>query len=227
MAPTWSIDPNRCMDSRLMVLTARSPPNRPACNLLKARGWSAVRCKAGQATGGAAQASTAPPQDASDASKEGKKSSSGDFRVAQVDQGKSSRAPSVGNQPSSSQRECDGQSTGLSEIIVTAQKREERLQDVPVPVSVINAADLIGSNQLRLQDYYTSVPALSVMPAGTTYYQSLSIRGITAGATNPSVGVMLDDVPYGSSTVQGGGLFVPDIDPNDLARVEVLRGPQR
>src|SRR5258708_35027730 len=100
------------------------------------------------------------------------------------------------------------------------------MQGSPVQVSVIKAADFIGSNQLRLQDYYTSVPAWSVMPAGTTYYQSLSIRGITAGATNPSVGVMLDDVPYGSSTVQGGGLFVPDIDPNDLARVEVLRGPQ-
>src|SRR5258708_5676426 len=56
-----------------------------------------------QATDSAAQASTAPPQDASDASKEGKKSSSGDFRVAQVDQGKSSGASSVGNQASSSQ----------------------------------------------------------------------------------------------------------------------------
>jgi outer membrane receptor protein involved in Fe transport len=54
----------------------------------------------------------------------------------------------------------------------------------------------------------------------------LTIRGITTGAGNPTVGVTVDGVPFGSSTGLGGGDVVPDIDPNDLARVEVLRGPQ-
>jgi iron complex outermembrane receptor protein len=116
----------------------------------------------------------------------------------------------------------------LSEIIVTAQKREERLQDVPVPVTAISAETLIDANLLRLQDYYTSVPGLSMVAADFRGDPLLTIRGITTGGgfTNPTVGIVVDDVPYGSSTGLGGGGSAPDLDPSDLARVEVLRGPQ-
>lgn len=120
----------------------------------------------------------------------------------------------------------------LEEIIVTAQKRAERLQDVPVPVTVIKAVSLVENNQLRLQDFYTSVPGLTVMPSTSGSggsFQSVAIRGITTGVyTNPTVGIAVDDVPYGSSTAagSGGGMVAADIDPADLARIEVLRGPQ-
>ncbi len=120
----------------------------------------------------------------------------------------------------------------LEEVIVTAQKRAERLQDVPVPVTVIKADSLVDYNQVRLQDYYTSVPGLTVMPSTSGSggsFQSVAIRGITTGVyTNPTVGIAVDDVPYGSSTAigAGGGMVVADIDPADLARIEVLRGPQ-
>src|SRR3984957_15499156 len=120
----------------------------------------------------------------------------------------------------------------LEEVIVPAQKREERLQDVPVPVTVIKADSLVENNQTRLQDFYTSVPGLTVMPSTSGSggsFQSVSIRGITTGVyTNPTVGIAVDDVPYGSSTAigAGGGMVVADIDPADLARIEVLRGPQ-
>ena len=113
----------------------------------------------------------------------------------------------------------------IEEIVVTAQKREERLLDVPVPVSAINAQSLASSNQLRLQDYYSQVPGLNLTPS-TQSGQILSVRGISAGSGNPTVGVTIDDVPLGSSTFLGGGAGVPDIDPADLARIEVLRGPQ-
>jgi iron complex outermembrane receptor protein len=120
----------------------------------------------------------------------------------------------------------------LEEVIVTAQKRAERLQDVPVPVTVIKTDSLVDYNQVRLQDYYTSVPGLTVMPSTSGSggsFQSVAIRGITTGVyTNPTVGIAVDDVPYGSSTAigAGGGMVVADIDPADLARIEVLRGPQ-
>lgn len=113
----------------------------------------------------------------------------------------------------------------LDEIVVTAQKRIERLQDVPVPVTAISAEKLVESNQLLLRDYYTSIPGLSLTPA-TQSAQVLSIRGIATGGGNPTTGVTIDDVPYGGSIAFGGGFIVPDIDPSDLTRVEVLRGPQ-
>ncbi len=54
------------------------------------------------------------------------------------------------------------------------------------------------------------------------------IRGITTGTlSNPTVGITIDDIPFGSSSAYGyGSLLIPDLDPADLARVEVLRGPQ-
>jgi iron complex outermembrane recepter protein len=114
----------------------------------------------------------------------------------------------------------------LEEIVVTAQKRVQRLQDVPVPVTVISGQSLVSSNQLRLQDYYSSVPGLSLTP-GSQSTQVLSIRGIASGSIfNPTVGVTIDDVPYGASGANAGGNVVPDIDPSDLTSVEVLRGPQ-
>jgi iron complex outermembrane recepter protein len=115
----------------------------------------------------------------------------------------------------------------LEEIVVSAQKRLERLQDVPVPVTALAAESLVNSNQLRLYDYYTRIPGLSVTPGDGITAPQLTIRGVTTGGfTNPTVGVVVDDVPYGSSTAMGGGNTAPDIDPSELARVEVLRGPQ-
>jgi len=160
---------------------------------------------------------------ASSAAKEGKTSSSAGFHVAQVGQGAPANAPMVGA------AEAQGSAVKpvqLEEVVVSAEKRNERLQEVPVPVTAIAANTLLNSNQLRIQDYYTSIPGLSVTPRIASQ-DILAIRGITTGpGTNPTVGVTVDDVPYGASTLLGGGLAVPDIDPGDLARVEVLRGPQ-
>ena len=124
------------------------------------------------------------------------------------------------------QTESSSQSA-LDDVLVTAQKREERLQDVPVPLSVVSAEELVGKNLLHLKDYAASVPGLNVAPNAASF-QFVSIRGITTASatTNPKVGILIDDVPIGASTARGGGLFVPDIDPGDLVRLEVLRGPQ-
>jgi len=131
-------------------------------------------------------------------------------------------------QGSLSQAAAMPKSETLEEVVVTAQKREERLQDVPVPVTAISADTLSENNQVRLQDYYQSVPGLSLASDGLRPgAATIAIRGITTGGYgNPTVGITVDDVPYGSSTLQGGGIYAPDIDPSDLLRVEVLRGPQ-
>jgi len=112
----------------------------------------------------------------------------------------------------------------LEEIVVTAEKRTERLQDVPVPVTELSATTLVETNQVKLQDYYMEVPGLTIAP-GVTSTQLLAIRGITTGGpftTTSTVGILIDDLPYGGTQL----LQVPDIDPGDLSSIEVLRGPQ-
>lgn len=115
----------------------------------------------------------------------------------------------------------------LEEVVVSAQKRDERLQDVPVPVTAINGLALTENNQLRLQEYFANAPGLSFNTDGTGETR-LSIRGLGTGrGTVPTVGLTLDDVPLGSSTAKSSNqAYAPDIDPGDLQRVEVLRGPQ-
>ncbi|MBB3859377.1 outer membrane receptor protein involved in Fe transport [Novosphingobium hassiacum] len=114
-----------------------------------------------------------------------------------------------------------------NEIIVTAQKREERLKDVPVPVTAVGGGDLLTQNQTKAQDFFASVPGVNLQFQNNR--AQLSIRGISTGPVsgNPVVGYTIDDAPFGASTGQGG-LFgsAPDLDPADLQRVEVLRGPQ-
>jgi outer membrane receptor protein involved in Fe transport len=115
----------------------------------------------------------------------------------------------------------------LEEVIVTAQKRSESIINVPIPVTAVSADTLVSSNQLRIQDYYTRIPGLSLALVGDGAAPTITIRGVTTGGfTNPTVGIVVDDLPYGSSTSQGSGYIVPEINPSDLERVEVLRGPQ-
>jgi iron complex outermembrane recepter protein len=113
----------------------------------------------------------------------------------------------------------------IEEIVVTAQKRSENLQDVPVPVTALSGENLATNNQLRLQDWYTSIPSFTVAPQAVAGAQTLALRGLTTGVGNPTVGIAIDGIPYGNSSLLGG-LAVPDFDPGDLARIEVLRGPQ-
>jgi iron complex outermembrane receptor protein len=118
-------------------------------------------------------------------------------------------------------------SRSLQEIVVTAQKKEERLQDVPVPVTVLDAQTLANNGENRLQDYFATVPGLNLNSFGNGN-TNISIRGLSTGAaTTPTVGVIIDDVPFGSTSgLANGSLLYPDVDPGDLARIEVLRGPQ-
>lgn len=143
------------------------------------------------------------------------------LRLAPSDSASPAQAYATNRSPS----QGEGEAVELEEIIVSAQKRgRERLQDVPVPVSVLNASELASTGQALLRDYYARVPGLRLSMNGST--QALSVRGITTGSGNPTVAVVIDEAPYGGSTNRVNAGQVPDIDPGDLARVEILRGPQ-
>lgn len=116
-------------------------------------------------------------------------------------------------------------SPNSTKVLVTAEKREEVLLDVPVPVATLPGDTLAENNQVRLRDYFAEVPGINVMPSYVAQ-QNVSIRGITTGGgSTPTVGFTIDDVPFGASSGSHGD-HVPDLDPGDLERIEVLRGPQ-
>ena len=119
------------------------------------------------------------------------------------------------------------QPPSVAEVVVTAQKRSERLLDVPAAVSVLSSAALQQGGSVDIQDYYREVPGLSIDDNGTGFTQ-IEIRGISTGTeTTPTVGVYVDDTPIGSSTALArGDLVLPNLDPSDLQQIEVLKGPQ-
>lgn len=142
-----------------------------------------------------------------------------------AEQGEPEAAPSAGQAPADS---GDTSTTNLGTVMVTANKRSERLQDVPMAVSAVSGNDLQRQSAQSFSDYASQVPGLNVVSQGPGQTQ-LTLRGVTSGANTPNatVGTYIDDTPYGSSTVySAGSVLTPDIDPDDLERIEVLRGPQ-
>jgi iron complex outermembrane recepter protein len=120
-------------------------------------------------------------------------------------------------------RADDGDSQQLQEVVVTAEKRAENIKDVPTSISQISGADLAASHITDFEDLTRSIPNFSFTAGGNPGSDSLSIRGVSATAGQATVGVYLDD---SSITVQSNatGQVQPIL--FDLARVEVLRGPQ-
>ena len=116
----------------------------------------------------------------------------------------------------------------IEEIVVTAEKRAVPLQDVPVSLSAIGGEELqqIGAGQF--EDFARYVPGLNYLSNGTLGQHQLILRGVTVGLSPAAtVGVYVDDVPFGSSSsFSVGGLLALDLLPYDLERIEVLRGPQ-
>lgn len=110
-----------------------------------------------------------------------------------------------------------------NEIIVTATKREQTLQDVPVAVSVTTAATIEQAQIRDVKDLQTLVPSLRVTQSQALFATTYSIRGFGTSGNNtgfePSVGVFVDGVYRSRSISQ-----VSDLP--DLQRIEVLRGPQ-
>ena len=131
--------------------------------------------------------------------------------------------PAIGQQPQSSAP--NEQSSALEEITVTARKREESLQQVPVSVTAVTATDIEARSAVSLSDAAQSIPNINFQQVviGGSADSVIYIRGIgqsdTVITADPGVGEYLDGVYLGR--VQG-----IDLDMLDMERIEVLRGPQ-
>ncbi len=116
--------------------------------------------------------------------------------------------------------------TSLNEVIVTAQKRTQALADIPMSVSVLPGDALERAQVDNFQDYAALVPGLSLQ-TNTRGVSRITLRGINTGGVASTVGVYVNDVPFGSSSgLANGAILAGDFDTFDMARIEVLRGPQ-
>jgi iron complex outermembrane recepter protein len=125
--------------------------------------------------------------------------------------------------PAFAQEEVQDESRTLQTVTITATKREQTLQDVPIAVSVVDDATIERAVIIDLNDLQSIVPSLSVGQLQSSANTNFVIRGFGNGANNagiePSVGVFIDGVYRSRSGAQ-----ISDL-PN-IQRVEVLRGPQ-
>ena len=115
------------------------------------------------------------------------------------------------------------QNTEFDEIIVTATKREQTLQEVPVAVTVTPAETIERAQILDIADLQSVVPSLRVSQNQNSQQTTFEIRGFGNGGNNvgiePAVGVFIDGVYRSRAAAQIGDL-------PKLERIEVLRGPQ-
>ncbi len=120
-------------------------------------------------------------------------------------------------------QEAEDEGASNNEIVVTAQKREENLQEVPLAISVVGAEQLANSGALTLESAQYMVPSLNFRKSGTTLNQALFLRGVGtinfSIAAEPSVAAVLDGVVLSRAGEGFTDLF-------DVERIEVLRGPQ-
>ena len=115
----------------------------------------------------------------------------------------------------------------LEEVVVTAQKFEEKLSETPLSVTAISARNLEALGATQFRDFASTVPSLTFTTSGVGSTQ-VNLRGITTGNNiSPTVGIYVDEVPYGSSTpFASGAQLALDVGLFDVSRIEILRGPQ-
>lgn len=113
--------------------------------------------------------------------------------------------------------------TAPGDIVVTAQKRKESLQSVPLAVSVLSGERLADASRPSIESAAQLVPSLNFLKSGTTLNQTIFLRGVGTAtfsiAGEPSVSTVVDGVVYARS----GEAFSDLV---DVAQIEVLRGPQ-
>ncbi|HVW70477.1 MAG TPA: TonB-dependent receptor [Steroidobacteraceae bacterium] len=154
----------------------------------------------------------------------GESDSASSFRLAQAGQGTTVPSPSPPERTPGRQQSVA--TDEMAEVVVTSEKRAERLLDVPISESVLGGESLEQPDVQGAADALSRVPGLSVNVASLGGATQLTMRGVSTGSAQWSgagtVGYYIDGVPFGLIR----SAAVPDASPYDLQRIEVLRGPQ-
>ena len=115
------------------------------------------------------------------------------------------------------------QAQQLEEVVVTAQKRSESLQDVAISIAVVSGAELADLNKTQIADLSRLVPGFTFSEGTSDAGRNILIRGIGTNSFSRSVDLSVGTVV---DNVASGSLSGSVLDFSDVQRVEVLRGPQ-
>ncbi|HET6564063.1 MAG TPA: TonB-dependent receptor plug domain-containing protein, partial [Xanthomonadales bacterium] len=120
------------------------------------------------------------------------------------------------------EQDDEAKSLAIEEVIVTAQRREQNLQDVPIAITAFDSTTIEKAMFADISDYVTSAPNASVISNGARSRRQISIRGVTNflghESPNGTTGFYVDDFSVANSTIN------PPI--FDIEQIEILRGPQ-
>ncbi len=152
------------------------------------------------------------------------------LRLARNDSSSSNQGASAESDQNASENTGQkSQSAGLQEIVVTATKRAERIQDVPMSITAITAEDIDRRGLIGAEDYLRGIPGVNQVSDAVG--QAIVIRGIETTPTNhnsaagTTVATYFGETPTTNTAGLAGGSNV-DLKLVDIERVEVLRGPQ-
>ncbi len=114
----------------------------------------------------------------------------------------------------------------LEEVIVSATKRDVSLRDIPASIAALSGADVEDRGAMQLSDFLEQVPGVSLNPLNVDQNR-LSIRGVGADTANlltsQTAAILIGDTAFSDPFITG---VAPDLNPFDLATVEILKGPQ-
>ncbi|WP_332767863.1 TonB-dependent receptor [Phenylobacterium sp.] len=117
------------------------------------------------------------------------------------------------------------QGLAIEEVVVTAQKREQAVQDVPLSISVVDEATIRNAGATSLTEIQNMVPGVQLVNTNGVGTTQAAARGVTTIAASfeatPAVGLYVDETPISAFTSR-----FPETALNDVSRVEFLRGPQ-
>ena len=132
-------------------------------------------------------------------------------------------AQSASNAPKPPASSANGDTVDISEIVVTAQKRTERLQDVPIAISVVNSALLASTNARNFAELQGAIPSVYFAGnsgGGRTYITMRGATGLALNTGDEPVAIYMDDVYLAR------GVTIGMSDLLDVGSIEIVRGPQ-
>jgi len=129
--------------------------------------------------------------------------------------------------PAVSAAQDKGSAQQIEEIIVTASRRSESLQDTPLSVATFDPNELAVGGLTKLSDVLDYTPGVYFSGGSAPTHNTISMRGVSTFTSAPTVGTYIDDVPLGSSSgkADGAGLVI-DAMKAGIERVEIIKGPQ-